>query len=57
MIFGPSERVDYEVELAAVIGRPLPMRQRLRPADAEEHIFGYVLMNDWSGEYVISRGR
>lgn len=50
--FGPSQRVDYEVELAAVIGKPLPMRQRLQAADAEDHIFGFVILNDWSGEYM-----
>lgn len=49
--FGPSERMDYEVELAAVVGKPLPMQKRLRATEAEEHIFGFVILNDWSGEY------
>ena len=50
VIFGPSKKVDYEVELAAVVGKPLPMKKRLYAEDAEEHIFGFVLLNDWSGE-------
>ncbi|WZH42911.1 Fumarylacetoacetase [Fusarium acuminatum] len=48
IVYGPSQKVDYEVELAAVIGKPLPMKQRLNAKDAEEHIFGFVILNDWS---------
>lgn len=50
IVYGPSQKVDYEVELAAVIGKPLPMKQRLNAKDAEEHIFGFVILNDWSGK-------
>ncbi|VZH97278.1 unnamed protein product [Fusarium fujikuroi] len=46
--YAPSQKVDYEVELAAVVGKPLAMRQRLHAKDAEEHIFGFVILNDWS---------
>ncbi|RKL25733.1 hypothetical protein BFJ68_g360 [Fusarium oxysporum] len=48
IIYAPSQKVDYEVELAAVVGKPLGMRQRLHAKDAEEHIFGFVILNDWS---------
>ncbi|TKA69899.1 hypothetical protein B0A55_07524 [Friedmanniomyces simplex] len=48
VVFGPCKKMDYELELAAVIGKPLPRKQRLLATQAEEHIFGYVLMNDWS---------
>ncbi|KAJ5211101.1 hypothetical protein N7491_010921 [Penicillium cf. griseofulvum] len=48
IIFGPSQKVDYEVELAAVIGKPLPMKKRLHAEDADDHIFGFVILNDWS---------
>lgn len=54
--FGPSERMDYEVEFAAVVGKPLPMRKRLRAVDAEEHIFGFVILNDWSGGFASFNG-
>ncbi|KAK3904162.1 hypothetical protein C8A05DRAFT_13928 [Staphylotrichum tortipilum] len=48
IVYGPSRALDYEMEFAAIIGRPLPMRQRVDAADADEHIFGFVLLNDWS---------
>jgi fumarylacetoacetase len=51
VVFGPSRAVDYELEFAAIIGKPLPMRQRLNAVDAGEHIFGFVVLNDWSGKY------
>ena len=44
IIFGPSQKVDYEVELAAVIGEPLPMKKRLHADDADNHIFGFVIL-------------
>lgn len=50
IVFGPSKRMDYELELGAIIGKPLPRRQRLLAKDAAEHIFGFVLVNDWSGK-------
>jgi 2-keto-4-pentenoate hydratase/2-oxohepta-3-ene-1,7-dioic acid hydratase in catechol pathway len=37
--------LDYELEVAAVVGRP---GSDLDPADAEAHIAGYTVMNDWS---------
>jgi 2-keto-4-pentenoate hydratase/2-oxohepta-3-ene-1,7-dioic acid hydratase in catechol pathway len=40
-----SQRFDYELEIAAVIGRP---GSDLDPAAAEEHIAGYMVMCDWS---------
>jgi fumarylacetoacetase len=52
IIYAPSQKVDYEVELAAVVGKPLGMRQRLHAKDAEEHIFGFVILNDWSGKHL-----
>ncbi|KAH7545292.1 fumarylacetoacetase [Ziziphus jujuba] len=46
--FGPSLKLDYELEMAAVVG---PGNELGKPVDvnqAAEHIFGLVLMNDWS---------
>jgi 2-keto-4-pentenoate hydratase/2-oxohepta-3-ene-1,7-dioic acid hydratase in catechol pathway len=40
-----TAQYDYELEVAAVIGRP---GSDLTPADAESHIAGYVLFCDWS---------
>lgn len=40
-----SQRLDYELELAAVIGRPGADIPRERALD---HVFGYTIFNDWS---------
>ncbi|TLD09258.1 uncharacterized protein PgNI_07364 [Pyricularia grisea] len=49
VIFAPTCALDYEVEFAAVIGTPLPMGQRTANiAAVDPHIFGFVLLNDWS---------
>ncbi|KAK0616438.1 hypothetical protein B0T14DRAFT_246782 [Immersiella caudata] len=48
VVFSPSTAVDYELEFAAVMGKPLPWGEQLSAAAAEDHIFGYVLLNDWS---------
>lgn len=46
--FGPSQELDYEVELGVFVG---PGNSRERPitiAQAEEHLVGVCLLNDWS---------
>jgi fumarylacetoacetase len=48
IIFGPSRALDYEFEVGVVIGRPTSSGTRLDAKDADEHIFGLVLVNDWS---------
>lgn len=45
-IFAPSNKFDFELELGAVIG--LPSDRRLSVDEADDMIFGYVLLNDWS---------
>jgi fumarylacetoacetase len=46
--FGPSKRMDFELEMAFVIGKDTNLGQTVSTADAEDHIFGFVLFNDWS---------
>lgn len=46
--FGPCEKLDFEVEFAAVIGKGNELGESIDVKDAEEHIFGCVLLNDWS---------
>jgi fumarylacetoacetase len=48
IIFGPSRGLDYEMEIAAVIGKPVEAGTYLNAKDADDHIFGLVLLNDWS---------
>ncbi len=47
-VFGPSMRLDIELEIGAIVGRPSALGQPLTVAEADEMIFGYVLLNDWS---------
>lgn len=46
--FGPSAKLDIELELGAIVGTGNPMGQPVTTAQAYDNIFGYVLMNDWS---------
>ncbi|KAF2003497.1 fumarylacetoacetate hydrolase FahA [Amniculicola lignicola CBS 123094] len=48
IIFGPSKGLDYELEIGAVIGKPLEAGTRLLTKDADQHMFGLLLVNDWS---------
>lgn len=54
VIFGPSRAMDYELEIGVVIGSPVGWGGRLNAEAADEHIFGLVILNDWSGELHIS---
>lgn len=46
--FGPSRRLDFELELAFITGKSTKMGDSISTYEAEEHIFGFVLFNDWS---------
>ena len=50
--FGPAPMLDFELELAAVIGRGNPLTQAIPIDDARAHIFGYCLLNDWSAKSI-----
>jgi fumarylacetoacetase len=45
---GPSTRLDYELEMGIFIGAGNPLGAAIPLADAENHIFGLCLLNDWS---------
>src|SRR5438552_15630212 len=47
-VFGPSKSLDFELETAFFIGPGNPLGQSVSIDQAEDHIFGIVLMNDWS---------
>ncbi|MGH3625787.1 MAG: fumarylacetoacetate hydrolase family protein, partial [Sciscionella sp.] len=44
--FGPSTRLDIEAEIGFVCGGPVA--SRVSTSDVAEHVFGVVLLNDWS---------
>ncbi len=47
-IFSPSKRLDFELELGAFLCKGNKMGEPVSIKEAEENIFGLVLMNDWS---------
>lgn len=46
--FGPSRRLDFELEMAFIVGKSTKMGETIPTDQAEDHIFGMVLFNDWS---------
>ena len=44
-VFGPTRRLDVEAEVGFVVGVP---GRRISPAGFADHVFGVVLVNDWS---------
>jgi fumarylacetoacetase len=45
---GPSKRLDYELELGIFVGEGNALGSAIPMAQAEAHIFGLCLLNDWS---------
>ncbi|MGH6740040.1 MAG: fumarylacetoacetase, partial [Bradyrhizobium sp.] len=46
--FGPCKRLDFELEMGVVVGQASGMGEMLTEKQAEEMIFGFVILNDWS---------
>ncbi|QUJ78183.1 fumarylacetoacetase [Sulfitobacter albidus] len=46
--FGPCKRLDFELEMGAIVGGTSEMGQPITVQQADDMIFGYVLLNDWS---------
>jgi fumarylacetoacetase len=46
--FGPCKRLDFELEMGVVVGQASGIGEMLTEKQAEEMIFGFVLLNDWS---------
>ncbi|MBT8209044.1 MAG: fumarylacetoacetase [Eudoraea sp.] len=47
-VFGPSKMVDFELEMAFITTDANKMGEAIPLDEAEDHIFGLVLFNDWS---------
>jgi len=47
-IFGPTRKLDFELETAFIVGEGNALGEPIAVDGAERHIFGLVLMNDWS---------
>ena len=46
--FGPSRQLDFELEMAFVVGTGTALGSTVPLSEAEDHIFGLCLFNDWS---------
>jgi fumarylacetoacetase len=46
--FGPTKLLDFELETAFIIGKPTALGDSITTAQADDHIFGMLLFNDWS---------
>jgi len=53
-IFGSSEKVDFELEIATVIGKENKLGSSISINDANDYIFGFCLLNDWSARDIQS---
>ena len=47
-VFGPTKQLDSELEVAFITYAGKPLGERISTAEAEDHILGLVLFNDWS---------
>jgi fumarylacetoacetase len=48
VVFGPSTRLDIELEMGFVVGVPSELGRPVPVAEAPGHVFGLALVNDWS---------
>ncbi len=47
-VFGPSKRLDFELEMATIIGKATELGESVSVNEAEDYVFGFQLFNDWS---------
>jgi fumarylacetoacetase len=47
-VYGPSKLLDFELEMGFIVGQATEMGDTVTTGDAEKHIFGVVMFNDWS---------
>ncbi len=47
-VYGPSKSMDYELEVGLFVGQGNALGQAIPITEAEQHIFGLNLVNDWS---------
>lgn len=46
--FGPTKEMDFELEMGFYLSHAVEMGRRITCKDAEDHILGVVIVNDWS---------
>jgi fumarylacetoacetase len=50
--FGPSKELDFELEVGFFVGPPNPLGEPIPVGETMNHVFGLVLVNDWSARDV-----
>lgn len=53
-VFGPTRQLDYELELGIIVGPGNTRGARIPLSDADAHLFGMCLLNDWSARDIQS---
>ena len=53
-VFGPTEALDFELEIAFVVGKDSQLGEPIEVNDAKDYIFGFLLFNDWSARDIQS---
>jgi len=53
-VFGPSRSLDYELEVGIFVGPGNAIGEPVPIAEAEQHVFGLCLVNDWSARDIQS---
>lgn len=51
-VWGACRLLDFEIEMGYFVGPGNKLGERIKIEDAEDQIFGLVLMNDWSGSFL-----
>lgn len=46
--YGPTRKADFELEMGFFVSTPVPYGETMPIGDAKDHIFGFVMLNDWS---------
>ena len=52
VVYGVEPQLDFELEFAAFVGRGNELGQPIPIGEADQHIFGYCLLNDWSARAI-----
>jgi fumarylacetoacetase len=53
-VFGPTQRLDFEAEIGFVVGVPSAPGRPVPTSGFRDHVFGFVLVNDWSARDIQS---
>jgi len=53
-LFSASRQLDFELEMAFIIGKPSAQGDSISTSEAEDYIFGMVIFNDWSARDIQS---